>query len=53
MRNNAPIFVLFFIIFLIFGALFILNAFVGVVISKFNDEKANLSRDNLLSDKQM
>ena len=36
---NKPVYILFFIIFLIFGALFILNAFVGVVISKFNEEK--------------
>ena len=37
--DNKPIYILFFIVFLIFGALFILNAFVGVVISKFNEEK--------------
>ena len=30
--GNKPVYILFFIIFLIFGALFILNAFVGVVI---------------------
>ena len=51
-RGNQPIAVLFFIVFLIFGALFILNAFVGVVISKFNEEKAKLSRDHLMTELQ-
>ena len=49
MENNQPVASLFFILFLIFGALFILNAFVGVVISKFNEEKAKLSRDNYMT----
>ena len=49
---NSPHFIVFFILFLIFGALFILNAFVGVVISVFNDEKSKLTRENYLTDTQ-
>ena len=48
-RNHNKTAVIFFVLFLIFGALFILNAFVGVVISKFNEEKAKLSRDHLMT----
>ena len=51
-ENNNQYFILFFILFLIFGALFILNAFVGVVISVFNDEKSKLTRENFLTDSQ-
>lgn len=34
--NHGQIWTLFFITFIIFGAFFIMNLFVGVVISKFN-----------------
>ena len=44
---------LFFIVFIICGALFILNLFVGVVIGNFGTEKEKLVRNNLLTELQM
>ena len=41
----------FFIIFIIVAGFFILNLFVGVVISTFNREKEKLGKDFLLTDK--
>lgn len=42
-------FILFFILFLILGFLFILNLFVGVVLNTFNLEKDKLSNNNKLT----
>jgi voltage-dependent calcium channel L type alpha-1D len=42
----------FFIVFIIFGAFFITNLFVGVVISAYNRESERLGKDFLLTDKQ-
>lgn len=42
----------FFIVFVIFGAFFITNLFVGVVISAYNRESQRLGKDFLLTDKQ-
>ena len=48
-RNHQPIYIIFFIAFLVFGSLFILNLFVGVVLSTFSAEKDKLSNNNLLT----
>lgn len=42
----------FFILFIIFGAFFMLNLFVGVVISTFNREKDKIGGNHLLTDSQ-
>jgi hypothetical protein len=52
-KNNSVLQVLFFLIYVVAGALFILNLFVGVVISNFNIEKEKIQRDNLLTPTQM
>ena len=44
--NNRPEFIFFFVIFMIFGFLFILNLFVGVVLNRFDLEKNKLSHNN-------
>jgi hypothetical protein len=41
--------VFFFIMFIIFGSLFILNLFVGVVINTFDSEKDKLGKNYLLT----
>lgn len=46
------IWVIFFIIFIIVGAFFFLNLFVGVVISTFNSEHEKLGGNDLLTEKQ-
>ena len=51
-RDNSPAFICFFIAFLIFGSLFILNLFVGVVLNTFSQEKDKLSHNNLLTNLQ-
>ena len=51
-RNSSPAYVFFFIFFMIIGSLFILNLFVGVVISTFNLEKEKLSNNNRMTDLQ-
>jgi hypothetical protein len=43
---------MFFILFFIFGSLFILNLFVGVVTDQFNKEKEKLGKNCLLTNKQ-
>jgi hypothetical protein len=48
-RENSMIWVLFFILFIIVGSLFILNLFVGVVINTFNEEKEKLGKNHLLT----
>ena len=44
--------VFFFIVFIIVGAFFFLNLFVGVVISTFNSEHDKLGGNDLLTEKQ-
>ena len=51
-RDNAMYWIAFFVFFIIVGNLFILNLFVGVVISTFNSEKEKLGKDFLLTDRQ-
>ena len=48
-QNLNPGYILFFSVFMIFGSLFILNLFVGVVINTFNIEKEKLSQNNLMT----
>lgn len=43
---------LFFVIFIIVGSFFILNLFVGVIISSFNNEKETYGKNFLLTEKQ-
>jgi voltage-gated sodium channel type IV alpha len=50
--NNKLFSTFFFIVFIIAGALFILNLFVGVVIGQFGTEKEKLVRNNLITDLQ-
>ena len=50
--KNRPLWAFFFICFIIIGAFFILNLFVGVVISTFNREKESLGKNFLLTEKQ-
>ena len=50
-RDNAMYWIAFFVFFIIVGNLFILNLFVGVVISTFNSEKEKLGKDFLLTDR--
>ena len=52
-KNNNPASAFFFIFYLVVGALFIFNLFVGVVISTFSEEKEKLVRNNLLTPLQM
>jgi hypothetical protein len=51
-KNNKLLSTFFFIVFIIMGALFILNLFVGVVIGQFGTEKEKLVRNNLITDLQ-
>eukprot|EP00347_Sterkiella_histriomuscorum_P011811 403371009 len=44
--------IVYFIVFIIVGSFFMLNLFVGVVISTFNREKDNIGGNNLLTDSQ-
>ena len=41
--NYRPAYILFFVVFMLLGYLFILNLFVGVILSTFNFEKDRLS----------
>ena len=52
-RDSASYFwIIYFIVFIIVGAFFFLNLFVGVVISTFNSEHDKLGGNDLLTDKQ-
>lgn len=51
-KNSNPYWSLFFILFIIVGSFFLLNLFVGVVISNFNREKDKIGGNNLLTDRQ-
>lgn len=50
--KNRRYFCFFFIAFVIVGAFFTLNLFVGIVISTFNREKENIGKDFLLTKNQ-
>lgn len=50
--ENSFIWIIFFVIFIIVGAFFFLNLFVGVVISTFNSEHDKLGGNDLLTEKQ-
>lgn len=50
--GNKPAWALFFMLFQLFGSLFIMNLFVGVVINTFNDEKERLGKNHLLTEVQ-
>lgn len=50
-KDNNIIWIFFFILFMVVGALFLLNLFVGVVISTFNREKDKIGGNNLLTDR--
>jgi hypothetical protein len=50
-NNNSQYNSLFFIIFVLIGAFFMLNLFVGIVISTFNREKDKLDKDYLLKER--
>ena len=52
-RDNQPLYIVFCCLFLIFGSLFILNLFVGVVINTFNLEKDEVSNNNMLTKLQL
>lgn len=49
--KNNPYWSIFFIVFIIVGGFFLLNLFVGVVISTFNREKDKIGGNNLLTDR--
>jgi hypothetical protein len=51
--NNSEVQALFFIFYIIIGSLFIINLFVGVVISNFSMEKEKLARNTQLTPLQM
>ncbi len=50
-EKSNPYWALFFILFIIVGSFFLLNLFVGVVISNFNREKDKIGGNNLLTDR--
>ncbi len=50
--NQAPYIGFFFVVFIIVGSFFILNLFVGVVISTYNRERERLGRNFLLTENQ-
>ena len=52
MEWTHPHWVIFFIGFMVVGSFFLLNLFVGVVISSFNREKDLLGGNTLLTEKQ-
>ena len=49
--NNKKSYCIFFIIFVIVGAFFTLNLFVGIVTSTFNREKERIGKDYMLTEK--
>jgi len=50
-ENNRPEFMLFFFVFIIVASFFVLNLFVGIVISTYNREKEKQGKDFLLTSK--
>ena len=51
-QNNSPEVCLFFLCFIIFGAFFMTNLFIGVIIQSYNKEKDLLGKNFLLTDAQ-
>ena len=49
--KSRPYTVIFFVLFVIVGAFFTLNLFVGVVISTYNREKEKIAKDFLLRER--
>jgi hypothetical protein len=49
-RQNSPVASIFFIIYIIAGALFIINLFIGVVLTNFGTQKKILLREDCLTD---
>lgn len=48
--NTNPWWLFYFVIFMIIFVFFLLNLFVGVVVTTFNNEKERLGRNFLLTD---
>jgi hypothetical protein len=48
-KDNQPLWTLYYMFFILVGDFFVLNLFVGVVISTFNREKELLGRNFLLT----
>ena len=48
-RNNFPPACLFFVMFMIAGAVFLINLFVGVVLANYSEQKRKLLRDHMLT----
>jgi hypothetical protein len=51
-KDSNKIYAVYFVIFIIIGSFFLLNLFIGVVITKFNNERERLGKNFLLTDKQ-
>jgi hypothetical protein len=50
--NNRPLWIIFFISFIVVGSLFMLNLFVGVVINTFDQEKEKLGKNYMLTENE-
>ncbi|TNV88195.1 hypothetical protein FGO68_gene12429 [Halteria grandinella] len=50
--GRSAIWIIFYIVFMMFGFAFFLNLFVGVVVSNFNSEADKIGGNNLLTEKQ-
>ena len=48
-RNASPVNVIFFMLFLLVGSMILLNAFVGVLIMNFQDEKLKIYKEDRLT----
>lgn len=48
-RNSRLAYGLFFVAFMMVGSFFIINLFVGIIISNFNRERERIGKDFLLS----
>ena len=51
-HENNPYWAIFFFCFIVIGTFFLLNLFVGVVISNFNRQKDKIGGNNLLTERQ-
>ena len=49
--KNYPLYALYFIFFIVICAFFIMNLFIGIVISNYNKERERLGKNFLLTDK--
>ena len=50
-KRNKPTWAVYYILFILVGSFFLLNLFVGVVISNFNRERDKIGGNNLLTDR--